>query len=81
MKIKDYFSKSGLTLTQVIERARPRMTLPQAHYVINKSWRVSLEFFLAVARVVGMPEQEARDDWAEARAKESKRRIYKEARG
>jgi hypothetical protein len=81
MKIKSYFEKSGLTLQQVGDQSHPRMIKSQAHHVINNPWRVSLEFFLAAARVVGMPDAEARDEWAEARTKESRRRIYKEARG
>jgi hypothetical protein len=75
MKLKDYFLKAGLFYRQVAERSKPTMHESQAYYVIQKPGRVSLATFLSVARVLGMPEDEATDEWAETKAREVKKRI------
>jgi hypothetical protein len=51
------------------------MSVSQAFHVIAHPWRVGIDSFLAVAKVVKMPEADARDEWAEAKTKG----IYKKA--
>ena len=79
MKIKDYFQKSGLGYRQIGERTRPMLSESQVHQCVNNPWRVTIMSFVAVATVLAMPEEQARDEWALEKANHQEVKIYKEA--
>lgn len=79
MKLKEYFTKSGLGYRQIGERTRPQLSEAQVFQCVNNQWRVTLMSFMAVAAVLGMPDEEARDEWALEKANHHEVKIYKEA--
>jgi len=80
MLIKDYYQKSGLSCETIGRKTRPNLEQSQVYHCIFNPWRVTLYSFLAVASVLGMPDDEARDEWAEKKARKQKELIDEEAR-